>query len=144
MKNYFLIFFLLGMIGCSTNSQQSKNINMNVSQNEIKNEALKNYTFLKYMYQDPYFPNFLVDKGKAVLIDLCLHIEAKNPKTLSELYQLTHAATNQFNYLENEFLSNRSEIETAAREIIAEDFGFIAKAYGFEADLEELIATRNW
>ena len=84
-----------------------------------------------------------MDKGKVILIDFCLQIEAKNPKTLSDLYQLTHGGTNQFNYLENEFLSNGSKIETAAQKIIAEDFGFIAKAYGFEPNLEKLIATKN-
>ena len=38
-----------------------------------------------------------------------------------------------------------SEIETAARDCIAVDFEFISKSYGFiEADVEELIATRDW
>jgi hypothetical protein len=39
----------------------------------------------------------------------------------------------------------KSEIETAAREAIAHDFDVIAGAYGFaDADIEELIATRDW
>jgi len=46
--------------------------------------------------------------------------------------------------LQEEFYENDSEIETAARECIAMDFEFIAKSYGFEADSEELIATRDW
>ncbi|WUT26394.1 DUF5713 family protein [Streptomyces sp. NBC_00691] len=38
-----------------------------------------------------------------------------------------------------------SEIETVAREAIAEDFWRVASAYGFaDADAEELIATRDW
>jgi len=105
-------------------------------QNDIKNEELRNYAFLKDMYRDGYFPNFLVDKGKMVLINLCLQIEKEHPKTLSELYKLTHAATNKFNDLENEFGENGSEIETG--------FYFIAKAYNYDADREALIATRNW
>jgi len=115
-----------------------------MSQDDIKNEALQNYSFLEDMYRDPYFPNFLVDKGKKILVDLCLQIEKENPKDLSELYTLTHAATNKFNDLENEFGENGSEIETGARESIAMNFEFIAKAYGFDADIEELIATRYW
>jgi hypothetical protein len=63
---------------------------------------------------------------------------------VQELYPLTHAATNAINDLENEFFDNNSEIETAARECLAVNFEYIATAYGFEADIEELIATRNW
>ena len=33
---------------------------------------------------------------------------------------------------------------TAARECIASEFYNIATAYGFEADIEELIAPREW
>lgn len=113
-------------------------------QNDIKNEQLKNYCFLKNMYRDTYFPDFLVDKGKAILINLCLQIEEEKPKTLTELYKLTHAATNKFNDLEEEFGENDSEIETGARDTICEDFDFLAKAYGYEADSEELVGTREW
>jgi hypothetical protein len=60
------------------------------------------------------------------------------------LYALTHAATEEFNALAEEFEENDSELETAAREAIAEDFEWIAKAYGFDADIEELIAPRDW
>ena len=35
-------------------------------------------------------------------------------------------------------------VETGAREAIGGDFDFIAKTYGYNADIEELIATRNW
>ena len=36
----------------------------------ITNEKLKNYPFLKGMYEDGYFPTFLVDKGKNILVRL--------------------------------------------------------------------------
>lgn len=113
-------------------------------QEELANEPVRNYSFLKEMYEDSYFPNKLVDKGKAILIGLCFKIEQQNPKTLDELYELTHAATDKFNDLQEDFEEADSEIETGARECIAEDFAFVAKAYGFEADIEELIATRDW
>ena len=113
-------------------------------QTEIKNEKLKTYPFLEGMYEDSYFPIFLVDKCKDILVQLSLKVEEKQPENLESLYQLTHAATNKFNDLEDEFFENESEIETAAREVIAEDFDFISKAFGYEADIEELIATREW
>jgi hypothetical protein len=96
------------------------------------------------MYQDSYFPDFLVDKGRAILIELCIQIEEKKPKNLPELYELTHAATQKFNDLDEEFGENDSEIETAGAVLIANDFEFIANAYGFDADIEALIATRYW
>jgi Family of unknown function (DUF5713) len=114
------------------------------NQSELQNELVKSHTFLKEMYDDDYFPNFLVDKGKSILINLCFQIEKKQPKNLEELYKLTHLATDKFNNLQEEFEENDSEIETGARECIAMDFEFIAEAYEFEADTEELIATRDW
>ena len=75
---------------------------------------------------------------------MCIQIEKENPKSLPKLYELSHAATDKFNDLDEDFAENDSEIETAAREAIADDFEFIAKAYGYDADTEELIATRDW
>ncbi|MFD0735442.1 DUF5713 family protein [Planotetraspora mira] len=97
------------------------------------------------MYEDQYFPDHVVDKGKAILLRLCGRIEAERPSDLAALYVLTKAATEEFNALEADFEAAGSEIETVAREVIAEDFWFVASAYGFaEADAERLIAARYW
>jgi hypothetical protein len=115
------------------------------AQKDLKNEKLKNYSFLSDMYEDSYFPDHCVDRGKQILVDLCFQIEEKGPKDLTELYTLTHAATDRFNDLQDVFYENDSEIETVARDCIGMDFEFIANSYGFEnADIEELIATRDW
>ncbi len=110
----------------------------------IKNSEMKNYSFLEEMYSDDYFPNIIVDKGKEILVNLCIAIELEKPKSLSELYKLTQEATNKFNDLAEEFEEHDSEIETAARECIAADFKKISKTYGYDADIEELIETRDW
>lgn len=111
----------------------------------IKNKVLAEYYFLKEMDNDNYYPTHLVKKGQELLKTLCLKIEATSPKNLAELYILTQETTDQFNELAEEFYEENSEIETVARECIAEDFGVIADEYGFEdADIEELIATRDW
>jgi len=111
---------------------------------QLTNEKAKAYPFLKDMYEDGYFPNFLVDKGKNILINFCLKIEKEQPKTLEALYKLSHQSTNEFNELEEEFEENDSEIETVARDCIAVDFENLAKIYGFDADIEDLTATRDW
>ena len=110
----------------------------------ITNPKLKDYDFLKEMKEDSYFPNFLVEKGVIILKELCIQIESTSPNTDEEIYKLTHSATEKFNGLQEEFEDNESEIETAAREAIAEDFDVIVKAYGFDLDIEEVIAPRDW
>jgi len=114
------------------------------NQAELENKEIKEYEFLTCMYRDNYFPKFLVDKCKQILLNLCGEIEKTQPKSLEELYLLSHQSTNEINDLEDEFYENESEIETGARECLAENFEFISNAYGFEADIEELIATRDW
>lgn len=100
---------------------------------------------LKGMYQDGYFPDFLVDKVRDLLLDACREIEAEKPTTHEELYAITCRATEKINNLQDEFFENGSEIETVARDDIAVTFGYIAKTYGFpDADLEKLVATRDW
>lgn len=110
----------------------------------LNHEKMKNHTFLEMMYNDAYFPNHLVDKGKKILVKVCEKIEHKRPETVQELYVLTHAATEEFNALNEEFYQHDSEIETAARECIADQFYILATAYGYTADIEELIAPRDW
>lgn len=111
----------------------------------VTNQKVLEHEFLTGMYNDGYFPDHLVDKGKAILVGLCERIEADRPADLAALYTLTHAATEEFNALEAEFDAAGSEIETVARDVIGEEFWFVATAYGFaEADIEELIATREW
>jgi hypothetical protein len=108
-------------------------------------QQVANHAFLGGMYEDGYFPDHVVDKGKAILLRLCERIEAERPSDLVALYMLTEAATEEFNALEAEFEAAGSEIETVARYVIAEDFWFVASAYGFaEADVEELVAVRDW
>ena len=54
--------------------------------------------------------------------------------------------TKNINTLADEFDEADSEIETVARESIAETFYLILKEYGLEEDfdIEELIAERDW
>ncbi|MER5500239.1 MULTISPECIES: DUF5713 family protein [unclassified Streptomyces] len=111
----------------------------------ITNQQVNEDSFLHQMYVDEYFPDHIVDKGKAILLRLCERIEAEQPADLPALYVLTQAATEEFNLLESEFEAAGSEIETVAREEIGESFWLVAMAYGFtDADVEELIATRDW
>jgi tricorn protease-like protein len=112
---------------------------------QLSNEQIRQHEFLQCMSSDQYYPRHLVDKGKQILLRLCERIEQVNPADNAALYKLTHSATEEFNQLGEEFVEAESELETVARECIASDFVFVAKAYGFaNADVEELVATRDW
>ncbi|AKG42709.1 hypothetical protein SXIM_13250 [Streptomyces xiamenensis] len=111
----------------------------------ITNPQAAERRFLEVLYADDYFPDQVLDRGRAILTRLCERIEAERPADLAALYVLTHAATVEFNALEAEFEAAGSEIETVAREEIGGDIWFVAQAYGFaDADVEELIAPREW
>lgn len=113
-----------------------------MAKQNLKIDASK---LLEGMYGDDYFPKFLVDKLRDVILDACREIEAEKPKTHEALYAITCRATEKINDLQEEFEENESEIETAARDDIATTFGYVAETYGFpDADLEELVATRDW
>ncbi|GAB3168382.1 DUF5713 family protein [Myceligenerans halotolerans] len=111
----------------------------------ITNPQVAGHYFLKGMYADVYFPDHCVDKVRATLVRLSERIERERPVDLPALYELTRAATDEVNEVQDDFDEAGSEIETVARELIADEFGFLAEAYGFaDADIEELIATRDW
>lgn len=110
----------------------------------LTNGSTSAYRFLSEMENDSYFPPQLVARGKQILHDLCFQIEAQRPQTPEQLFVLTHAATEQFNQLGVEFEAQDSELETGARENIGKDMDFIARAYGFQVDIENLIENREW
>ncbi|MEU0407532.1 DUF5713 family protein [Streptomyces griseorubiginosus] len=107
----------------------------------ISDQRVRAHPFLDALYRDGWYPDHAVDRGKDILLRLCARIETDRPTDLAALYVLTQAATEEFNALQDDDF----DIETVAREEIAEEFWFIARTYGFEnADVEELIATRDW
>ncbi|MFI9749337.1 DUF5713 family protein [Streptomyces collinus] len=95
------------------------------------------------MYEDGYCPDHVVHRG-ARSRSPCASAAGGSGR-LAALYVLTQAAAEEFNDLEAAFEAAGSEIETVARDETAGDFDFVARAYGFpEADVAELIATREW
>lgn len=102
-----------------------------------------NYKLLDEMYQDEYYPNFLVDKIKDQLqkvIDLL-----ESGETGTEAVQETlDEAVRSINDLQEEFDENDSELETVARECIAATVAHILKWFNIPIDIEEAIRERDW
>jgi hypothetical protein len=138
------IFILLTALFSSCQTGETETNGKLIEQADLMNQKIRDHKFLDCMYQDPYFPPFLVDKCKNILLVLCGEIESKKPANLDGLYELTHAATRRLNDLQHEFFANNSEIETGARECLGADFAFISETYGFNPDVEQLIAPRDW
>lgn len=144
MKQIIFILATFIFTSCINKNHSSDPIVVSIKQQILKNEKVKNYRILEGMYNDSYFPKQSTDKVKAVLLEFCFSIEKSKPKSLEQLYELSHTATGKINNLQEDFYQNGSELETGARESIARDFEFISKSYGFKSDIEELISNRDW
>ena len=103
----------------------------------------KNFKLLDEMYQDEYYPNFLVDKVKGELqkvIDLLETGETDTEVIQEKLDEVVCA----INDLQEEFYENDSEIETVARDCIGETVGYVLEWFGIPIDVEEAIRERDW
>ncbi|WP_129598612.1 DUF5713 family protein [Anaerophilus nitritogenes] len=103
----------------------------------------KNYKYLVDMYKDPYFPTFLVDKIKVLIQEVEQFIEEGN-KSLEEIQNKLDNMTLSINALEEEFEESNSELETCAREAIADTVYNMLKHYNIDIDIETAIQERSW
>ena len=78
-----------------------------------------NYKLLDEMYQDDYYPAFLVDKVKDELQKVIDLLES-GETDIEAVQETLDEAVCGINDLQEEFDENDSEIETVARECIAE------------------------
>ena len=101
------------------------------------------YQPLYEMYDDDYYPNFLVDKIKAEL-DKVEAVLAGGEKDTAIIQQHFDTMTQAINDLEDEFDENDSEIETVARDSIAEAVDYLLQKYRIAIDLEEALREREW
>ena len=101
------------------------------------------YTLLEDMYNDGYFPDFLVDKVKALVQDVIGFLET-GERDLTKIQERFDAMTLAINDLEEEFEENGSEIETAARDSIGETVDHILKWFDIDIDVDDAIAEREW
>ena len=102
-----------------------------------------NYKLLDEMYQDDYYPAFLVDKVKDEIqkvIDLLESGETDDEVVQEKLDEAVLA----INDLQEEFDENKSEIETVARECIAANVSYILAWFNIPIDTEEAIRERDW
>lgn len=101
------------------------------------------YRMLADMYEDGYFPDFLVDKIKSLLQDIIDLLET-GEKDLKVIQDKFDEVTLAINDLQEEFEENDSELETVARDSIGETVEYILKWFDIAIDVEDAIAERDW
>lgn len=101
------------------------------------------YRLLEDMYQDEYFPDFLVDKVKALVQDVIVFLET-GERNLEKIQNKLDEVTLAINDLQEEFEDNDSEIETGARDSIGETVEYILKWFDIDIDVEDAIGERDW
>ena len=102
-----------------------------------------NYKLLDEMYQDEYYPDFLVDKVRNQLQKVIDLLERGETDTEAVQETLDEAVCG-INDLQEEFDENDSEIETVARECIAADVAYLLERFDIPIDIEEAIRERDW
>jgi len=102
-----------------------------------------NYKLLDEMYQDDYYPAFLVDKVKDEIQKVIDLLESGETDTEVVQEKLDEAVL-AINDLQEEFYENESEIETVARDCIGVTIDYILKWFDIPIDMEEAIRERDW
>lgn len=103
----------------------------------------ENYTLLEEMYSDGYFPDFLVDKIKALIMKVIELLET-GERNLKKIQKAFDKMTLAINDLEEEFEENDSEIETVARDSIGATVEYILRWFDIDIDVEDAIGEREW
>lgn len=101
------------------------------------------FEWLPEMYADDYFPTSEVDKVKAAIQKVVAFLEkgAASPK---DIQQQLDEMTLTINELQNDFAAHASEIETGARESIAETVERVLAYFEVDIDIEEALGERDW
>jgi len=101
------------------------------------------YVLLKDMYEDSYFPVFMVDKVKDLILPVIELLE-NGENDVTVIQNSLDVMTVGINDLCEEFEENDSEIETVARDSIAQTVMDILAWYHIEIDIEDALAQREW
>lgn len=101
------------------------------------------YQYLDDMYKDTYYPVFLVDKLKELMLELVAYLEPED-KSVEQIQSKLDEIIGKTNDLQEDFEENGSEIETVARESIAQTVEDILAYYEIPIETEEAIRERDW
>lgn len=102
------------------------------------------YVLLQNMFEDTYYPQFLVEKIKWQFIHLIEFLEGTDVKELSLIQDKLDEFTIFINNLQQEFWDQDSEIETVASESIANTLEYILNWFEVDVGIEDALREREW
>ncbi len=103
----------------------------------------EDFAYLKDMFSDDYYPKKLVERVKQCLQKIVAFIESGR-HTYEEIQQKLDEATEKINDLQEKFDKQESEIETMARESIADTISGILAFFNIDIDVETALRERDW
>lgn len=103
----------------------------------------KQYILLEALYEDPYYPDFLLDKIKLLEQDFINYVE-DNPTGISDVANHVYDVIVNAAQLQDEFLDNESEFDSLARERLIQDLEYIVNWYHLPIKVEEVLSQREW
>jgi len=101
------------------------------------------YILLEELYEDSFYPDFLIDKIKYLLEDFINFVEQK-PKNMADVGDKIYDLIQNANSLQYEFLDNDSEYDNIARECLIRNLEYIIQWFHLSINLEEALAEREW
>ena len=101
------------------------------------------YILLEELYEDSFYPDFLIDKIKYLLEDFINFVEQK-PKNMADVGDKIYDLIQNANSLQYEFLDNDSEYDNIAREYLIRNLEYIIQWFNLPINLEEALAEREW
>ncbi len=101
------------------------------------------YILLEELYEDSFYPDFLIDKIKYLLEDFINFVEQK-PKNMADVGDKIYDLIQNANSLQYEFLDNDSEYDNIARECLIRNLEYIIQWFHLQINLEEALAEREW
>lgn len=101
------------------------------------------YSYLKDMYSDDYYPIHLVDKVRDEIKKVVSFLEM-GVTDIDQIQEKFDEMTVAINELQEEFWDSDSEIETVARDSIATDVIKILEFFEIDIDVEDALGERDW
>lgn len=101
------------------------------------------YILLEELYEDSFYPDFLIDKIKYLLEDFINFVEQK-PKNMADVGDKIYDLIQNANSLQYEILDNDSEYDNIAREYLIRNLEYIIQWFHLPINLEEALAEREW
>ncbi len=102
------------------------------------------YVLLQNMFEDTYYPQFLVEKIKWQFIHLIEFLEGTDVRELSVIQDKLDEFTMFINSMQQEFWNQDSEIETVASESIANTLEYILNWFKIDVGIEDALREREW